>query len=107
MPCPFPGMDPYIEASERWRDFHNMLIAQIQIALKPLLAPRYAAVGDDRLYVVQSNRSIYPDVAVTQRSTEAKKKSSPSALLEMDVPRVFELWQEEVRQPFVKIIEPR
>jgi Protein of unknown function (DUF4058) len=29
MDCPFPGMDPYIERSAIWADFHDALIAEI------------------------------------------------------------------------------
>lgn len=30
MPCPFPGMDPYIERPEIWPDFHDSLIAAVR-----------------------------------------------------------------------------
>lgn len=29
MKSPFPGMDPYIEACNVWRDFHHHLIERI------------------------------------------------------------------------------
>ena len=29
MPCPFPGMDPYLEDPAIWPDFHDRLIARI------------------------------------------------------------------------------
>ena len=51
MPCPFPGMDPYLERREIWADFHDNLIARVQAALQPLLRPRYVAVTQDRIYV--------------------------------------------------------
>ena len=28
MPCPFPGMDPYIERPAIWPDFHDSVIAR-------------------------------------------------------------------------------
>lgn len=71
MRCPFPGMDPYLERPAIWADFHDSLIAAIRGILQPELRPRYAAVTQDRLYVV-----------------------------------VFELPGEEVREPFLQIIEP-
>jgi hypothetical protein len=70
-------MDMYIERPEIWPDFHDSLIAAIRGLLQPLLRPRYAAVTQDRLYVV-----------------------------EIDEPEVFELWREEVRQPLIHIVEP-
>ena len=73
-------MDPYIERPEIWPDFHNQLIAAVKAILQPLLRPRYAAISEDRLFVVESDRPIRPDV--------------------------FELWREEMRQPLIQIIEP-
>ena len=66
MPSPFPGMDPYIERPAIWPDFHDRLIAAIVGVLQPLLRPRFAAVTQDRLYLVESERSVYPDVAVVK-----------------------------------------
>lgn len=47
MPCPFPGMDPYIERPVIWPDFHDSLIIYTKAALQPLLRPRYLAVSED------------------------------------------------------------
>ena len=41
MPSPFPGMDPYLETPERWRNVHHNLATEIQAQLAPLLRPRY------------------------------------------------------------------
>lgn len=66
MPSPFPGMDPYLEASDIWPDFHDALAAQIRGELnRTLPAPYYArlemrpeigVIGDD------SRRRIVPDI---------------------------------------------
>ncbi|MGH7130236.1 MAG: DUF4058 family protein, partial [Planctomycetaceae bacterium] len=66
MPCPFPGMDPYLERPAIWPDFHNRLITYVGELLQPLLRPRYAALTQNRLYVVEHHRPIYPDVSVVQ-----------------------------------------
>lgn len=106
MPSPFPGMDPYIERPEIWPDFHNQLISAIKALLQPLLRPRYAAITEDRLFVVESDRPIRPDVAVVRASPAQPPKGAATAVLEVDAPAVFELWREEIRQPLVQIIEP-
>jgi len=74
-------MDPYIERPAIWADFHDRLIPAISAALQPLLRPKYAALVQDRLYVVESGRPIRPDVALVES-------------------------REEIRQPLVKIVEP-
>ncbi len=106
MSCPFPGMDPYIERPEIWPDFHDSLIACIRGALQPLLRPRYAALTQDRLYVVESDRPIYPDLSVVRTSSSLPRAATGTAVLEVDGPAVFELWREEIRQPLLHIIEP-
>lgn len=111
MRCPFPGMDPYLERPEIWPDFHDSIIAYIREALQPLLRPRYAALTRDRLYVIEADRPIYPDVAVVQarrgsgEAARAPQASGPSAVV-ADQPVVVELFREEVREPVIHIIEP-
>jgi hypothetical protein len=62
MPSPFPGMDPYLETSDRWRNVHNNLATEIQTQLAPLLRPRY--------YVEQEPRFVYhAGLAIRSRST--------------------------------------
>lgn len=39
--CPFPGMDPYLEAPRHWEQVHTQLIVKIQEFLAPKLRPNY------------------------------------------------------------------
>jgi Protein of unknown function (DUF4058) len=43
MPSPFPGMDPYIEASGLWPDFHAALLGVFRSGLNRRLPRRYIA----------------------------------------------------------------
>lgn len=104
MPSPFPGMDPYIERPELWPDFHDSLIAAIKAVLQPLLRPRYAAMTQDRLYVVESERSVQPDVSIIESGRVAKRGNGAIAVLAPDRAVIFE--GEEVRQPYIEIVEP-
>ena len=107
MPSPFPGMDPYIERPELWPDFHDSVIAAIRGVLQPFLRPRYAALTQDRLYVMESGRPVYPDVGIVRTNRPAiASGESAAATLECDSPAVFDLPQEEVREPYIEIIEP-
>ena len=103
MPCPFPGMDPYIERSEIWPDFHNSLVAYIREVLQPQLRPRYAAFCQDRLYVVEHRRLIHPDISVV-RTTANKGGVAVAAL--PDTSLVVEIVEEEISQSLIHIIEP-
>jgi Protein of unknown function (DUF4058) len=105
MPSPFPGMDPYVERPAIWPDFHDSLIAAIRAALQPLLRPRFVALTQDRLFVLESDRPIRPDVSVVRTNSPQPPAGGP-AVLEADAPAVFELWREEMREPLIHIIEP-
>lgn len=51
MQCPFPGMDPYIETSGLWDDFHASMIAEIKREIAPQLPPHYVVRTGERYYV--------------------------------------------------------
>lgn len=87
MRSPFPGMDPYIEVSHLWEDFHNCLIADIQRTLSEILPDRYVVRTGERSYVALAQvddepvkRHFLPDVAVasSRGSTRRPRKSTDS-----------------------------
>jgi len=106
MQCPFPGMDPYIERPAIWADFHDRLIAAISAALQPMLRPKYAALVQDRLYVLESNRPIRPDVSVVESPLPYAPSTATALMTELDQPMIFELGDEDIREPYIQIIEP-
>ncbi len=71
MPSPFPGMDPYLETPDRWRNVHNNLATEIQAQLAPLLSPRYYADQEPR-FTYETSLNIgtkyqaLPDVTVLE-----------------------------------------
>ncbi len=105
MRCPFPGMDPYVERSAIWPDFHDRLITHLGEMLQPSLRPKYAALTQDRRYVVDSGRPIRPDVSIVRTLSE-RQLPTAVALAEPEVPVIVELSREEIRQPLLYIIEP-
>ena len=64
MPSPFPGMDPYLEDSAVWPDFHNSFIAYLREALNAVLpAPLFCSIGN-RVYIEESERRVEPDADI-------------------------------------------
>lgn len=109
MPSPFPGMDPFIEKPAIWPDFHDALVSAIRGLLQPQLRPKYVALMQERWFVVESDRPIRPDVAIvtTDQPVERLSTSTTAAVIDVDAPStVFEIWREELKQPFLQIIEP-
>ena len=79
MGSPFPGMDPYIEVSHLWEDFHNCLIADVQRVLSEILPDRYVVRTGERSYVAlassdddEDRHPFVPDVAVASNRDSAK-----------------------------------
>ena len=50
---PFPGMNPYLERSDLWPDFHNDLIAQLRTALGPQLPADYRIGLQQRVEIAE------------------------------------------------------
>jgi len=96
-------MDPYIERPEIWPDFHDSLITYIREAIQPQLRPRYAALCQDRLYVVEHRRPIHPDVSIVRTRAD---EGGVAVARATDTPLVVEIVEEEFSQPLIHIIEP-
>lgn len=85
MELPFPGMDPYLEASYLWPDVHSSLIAAIRSQLQAQLDPRYIAAITP--YVViekvepRTERFVaIPDVAILERGTHSSNQGATAVL---------------------------
>lgn len=105
MASPFPGMDPYLEDPILWRDVHWRLITYAADALQPMLHPRYHARIEERLYVAEATRDIYPDVVLLERMP-VQKADRHAAALEYDAPTMtVALPSDEVSEGFLEIID--
>jgi hypothetical protein len=69
MPSVFPGVDPYLEKSGRWPDFHASVVTYARDALNERLPGQYVASIDEEFKLVQlpatKKKRIRPDVAIT------------------------------------------
>lgn len=107
MPSPFPGMDPYLEDPNIWPGVHQRLITYIADELHPHVRPRYHARIGERLYVVTSQRAVYPDVTVVERTLRERAPAGVAAApptLTADDPVTIAISEAEYREPFVEII---
>lgn len=53
MPSPFPGMDPYLESSSVWPEFHHHFVSTLYQILLPGIADRYRAKIVSRQYTTE------------------------------------------------------
>jgi Protein of unknown function (DUF4058) len=86
MASPFPDMDPYLEQSIFWSEFHSRLIVAIADALAPSLLPQYYVAVETRTYMDSSNGELLvgiPDAIVLSTpgpSAPAKPEASDAGV---------------------------
>ena len=71
MPCPFPGMDPFLEMPPFWSDFSPKLLTQISNALLPKVLPKYDVRIEEYLSVTREEirlHRVQPDVTISAES---------------------------------------
>src|SRR2546427_8972575 len=110
MPSPFPGMDPYLEHPALWPGVHQGLITYMQAVLNTLLPPGYVADIGERLYVVQPERSIYPDVIVVEHAPPppaAPARGSVAVAEASDPAWILTIEPVEVREVFIEVLSMR
>lgn len=107
MPSPFLGMDPYLEASQIWEDFHHGLTYQIRAQLTPFLRPKYFAAVEPRvtydLVAIEKTKLVKPDVGLYEmREAQVAYRSGPIAppplIAETFVEEEIKLWTIEIKE---------
>jgi hypothetical protein len=97
-------MDPYLEHPALWPSVHQGLITFMWTTLNAVLPPRYTASIGERLYVVQPERDIYPDVMVLERSALHSIQQMPGdTAVAIDPPWVLTLEPVEIREVCIEI----
>ncbi|HEX5244628.1 MAG TPA: DUF4058 family protein [Tepidisphaeraceae bacterium] len=84
MRSPFPGMDPYVEATGIWSNFHHALITACHDLLNERLPANYVAAIEERVLMIgdaqegRLARLAEPDVAVLHGPLEKSGAHKPS-----------------------------
>jgi hypothetical protein len=104
MPSPLPGMNPFLESSELWSEFHSRMIVAIADALSETLSQEYRVAVEKRVYLSQGEGTIsigIPDVSITTSSS-----SSTGGAAIATEPTIVEIpVAEEVQERFLEIRE--
>jgi len=110
MPTPFPGMDPYLEHPNLWKEVHTGLIIEIQKYLTPRLRPKYRVAVEQRSYLETVDDELFiglPDVLVRHSpSITAWETYSGVATATLPSPYVVDLpMPEEIIERYLEIRE--
>ncbi len=82
MPGPFPGMDPYLESPEFWRDFHSSMLPAIRGQLTTILPPGFAAFIEERIYIISPQEQFIPDIVITRWANPPASQPGGTAVLD-------------------------
>ena len=100
MPSPFPGMDPWIENPEYFRDFHSSMIFLIREAINSRVPKGYAARGSQLVWM-DDDQLREPDVGVFGRRGEHRFNGPLTLAGALAVEE--ETAPVEVEQPYLEI----
>jgi Protein of unknown function (DUF4058) len=106
MPSPLPGMNPYLENSELWSEFHSRMIVAIADALDDCLSRDYRVAVEKRIYLSEGEDSILvgiPDVSIISSPPNTRQTQTVTAVAEpfnIEIPIA-----EEVEERFLEIRE--
>src|SRR5438552_979931 len=112
MPSLFPGMDPYLEQSDTWEDFHNAFIVHARNALARQVGKNYLIQVETRLYVreLSEDERLFrgkADVAVVQGGGSGPRHPGGSAVLTAPTMELYLPEIETIREPFLEIHDRR
>jgi hypothetical protein len=107
MKSPFPGMDPYLEAS--WSNVHVNLLVAIQAALQPVLPRGLRARAEEQVMLESPEGEplarYRPDVAVVERSNRHSQGTSASATIPVPAPFVVRFYDDPQVERHLQIID--
>ena len=109
MPSPFPGMDPYLEISGDWRDFHARFLNGCADTLADQLPENYVARIEEQFHILEfpeeSEERRLPDVSISQTRPSRIGGSAATTLPTLEpefIPLVTTI-VEEVKERWIEI----
>ena len=111
MPSPFPGMDPYVEATGVWQTFHHAFLTSCHDLLNERLPEGDVATLTQRVELIDEEdlglrtRIVGPDVAVLHdpQSSQPGKFAVSATLEPLTLPQATE-WLDEPKQVYIQIV---
>ncbi len=106
MPSPFPGMNPYLELSALWHEFHNRLIVAISDTLTPALQPMYYVAIETRTYLDDDHHELLVGIPDAIVLTTSKTPIATQAIATQPLPKQIRLPMSiEVKERYLEVRE--
>jgi hypothetical protein len=109
MGSPFPGMDPYLEISGDWRDFHARFLNACADALADQLPENYVARIEEQFQILEfpeeTEERRLPDVSISQIAASRSARSATGAVrtLEPELIPLVTTIVEELKERWIEI----
>jgi hypothetical protein len=109
MASPFPGMDPYLEISGDWRDFHARVLNACADLLSDRLPEGYIARIEEEFHILEypqeTSQRRFPDVSIsrTSRAPSTRGPAIATATLEPESIELLTTIVEDVKQRWIEI----
>lgn len=108
MASPFPGMDPYLEATDLWPGLHHLLISESVTYLQPQLRARgYFAGIEERIYLIEPDQDYLPDMIVREKPQPPAVPPLPAIVAVADKPALHDRRLVEYRESFIEIYQTK
>ena len=108
MPSPFPGMNPYLEQSAFWSDFHGGYIHRCREVLAQQVLPRYFVRVDEHIYLHEMPEPRArligrPDISLTTN----QPFESSGGTVTLEAPTILELIEDHDTEtvPYLEVID--
>jgi hypothetical protein len=108
MRSPFPGMDPYLEAS--WRDVHASLIVYLRNQLQPQLPDGLRARVEERVFLEWPDGRTQirvPDVRVFDDLKRGTPGARRAVVMDRATPILLNFPPEEIEETYLQVIDTR
>src|SRR5262249_40816212 len=98
MPSPFPGMNPYLEQSDTWRDFHQSFLIHARDSLSAEVGPNYLVKVEVRLLLHERSAEERRFIGIGDLGVSATGEHTASAAAAPKAPVVLQLPAVEVEK---------
>jgi len=107
MRCPFPGMDPYLEAY--WESVHARLVVYACDRLAALLPPDLYARTEERVFLETETGAVKQAIPDNHIAEYPQEQTPPMLFREggstVAEPEIFEISEEPITQSYIEIRE--
>jgi hypothetical protein len=108
MPSPFPGMDPYIEASGGWEDFHDRFLTHCGEALLEVLPSHYLVKVQERIAAItvpdaDEKRAVL-DIGISAPESARGNRDGGASTATIEPVTLEHLYAEPLKETYIQIL---